>query len=376
MQILVAPNAFKESLEADRVAHSLINGLKASDLSCDCDALPIADGGDGSLPVIAQYLDAEVLEFSVKGPLGDPINARFGWQRDQKIGIVELAEASGIRHLSVDQLDPWQTSTFGTGELIKMLVEKGAEKIYLTVGGSATVDGALGILSALGTQFFDDHGAIDGPLTSDLIRISSVDLSKANALLANTSLHVLCDVNNPLLGSEGSAAVFGPQKGAKPEDVEKLEAGLSNLARVIERDFGRSIGTMPHAGAAGGVAGVLHGFFGAELINGGEQILKWAAFDQALEKADVVITGEGKIDEQTAYGKGPGLVAKKAKDAGKYVIGICGMVSPEPRYYDYFDWVFPVTNGPQSLKDAFANTEKNLERTGMMLGRMLKFGDR
>lgn len=371
MNILIVPNAFKESLEAEKVACAIRNGLKLSGLYCICNELPIADGGDGSLGVINQYLGAELFELEVNGPVGWHVMAKYGWQKRSEIGVVELAEASGIRHLHADQLDPWNASTVGTGQLIRELVEMGAKTIYLTVGGSATVDGALGILSALGTRFYHSKGQLTQPLTADLHKIVALDVSETLALLKDTSITILCDVINPLLGPHGAATVFGPQKGAKPNDIAQLEEGFANLAAIIARDFMKDIGDLPHAGAAGGVAGVLHGVLGSELVNGGKQILEWAGFEEALEKADVVITGEGKIDEQTAYGKGPGLVAKLAKDAGKYVIGISGSVSAEPRFYENFDIVLPIINAPGSIVEIFNHTAENLERTAMMIGRML-----
>lgn len=372
MRILIAPNAFKESLDATAVAEAIGLGLRKSDLKCTVSELPIADGGDGSLHVISQYLGAQMLEMEVNGPMGWHVQAKYGWEPGKKIGIVELAEASGIRHLHTDQLDPWNATTTGTGQLIRALVERGAKTIYLTVGGSATIDGGVGLLSELGVRFDHQSGQITQPMTSDLHKITHINATNALDLLADIRIIILCDVENPLLGAHGAATVFGPQKGASEKDVEQLEADLSNLAQVIAHDFGKSVGDMKHAGAAGGVSGALHGVLNAALVNGGEQILEWAGFDEELESADVVITGEGRIDSQTAYGKGPGLVARRAQNAGKYVIGLCGAVSPEVMVYEHFDVVLPVTSEPGSLHEVFQNTERNLERTAFMLGQMLK----
>lgn len=372
MKVLVAPNAFKGSLDASTVAAAISAGFRRSSSHIySCEQLPIADGGDGSLPIIMDYLGAQTLESHVHGPMGWQVKAKYGWIADKQIGIVEMAEASGIRYLHKDQLDPWNASSYGTGELIRILVEKGAREIFLTVGGSASVDGALGILLALGAKFKHSKGAISQPLTSDMHRIQDVDLTEVSALLANTSITVLCDVTNPLLGPNGAAAVFAPQKGASPADVQQLEASLKHWSEVIAQKTNVSIGDMKHAGAAGGVPGVLHALLGAKVVSGGDQILLWAGFDEALEQADIVVTAEGKIDAQTAFGKGPGIIAKRAKTAGKYVIGLCGMVDPEPQTFENFDLVLPVSHGAVTINEAYAYTAANLERTAMMVGNLL-----
>lgn len=371
-RILICPNAFKGSLDAKAVAGAIARGLRESALECTIVELPIADGGDGSLGVINQYLDAVEMRLGVNDPLGAPVHARYGWHESEKTGVVELAEASGLKLLSPVSLNPWQATTRGTGQLIRNLLEKGARRIYLTIGGSATIDGAMGILDALGVKFYHSSGLVPGPLPSDLDKIVRIDADDALFLLQGLELIVLCDVENPLLGAHGAAAVFGPQKGADEEGVLRLERGLANLAGVVAECTGRSVDDLKHGGAAGGVAAMLHGVLGARLVNGGEQILQWAGFDGALQQADIVITGEGKIDEQTAYGKGPGLVARKAKQAGKHVLGLCGMVSPDLRSYDHFDVVLPIANGPGSLADAFAHTAQNLERTACEVGKLLK----
>lgn len=270
-------------------------------------------------------------------------------------------------------MNPWKTTSAGTGELIRNLLEMGATQIYVTVGGSATVDGAVGILQALGARFYQGPKLLTEVSAGDLRAITQIEIADVKTLLRSVELTVLCDVYNPLLGQMGAASIFGPQKGAGPADIPLLEQGLSHLADLIFRDFGVAIGDMPHAGAAGGVAGVLHGVLGARLVPGGETIMNRADFDLYLAAADVVITGEGRIDEQSAYGKAPGLVARKAHAAGRFVIGLSGAVAPEVREFADFDVVWPISHGAATLAEAYTYTAANLERSAMMVAKMLRF---
>ncbi|REE05645.1 glycerate kinase [Marinoscillum furvescens] len=367
--VLICPNAFKSSLSAEAVAKAIAAGLEQSRLSCTCTTLAIADGGDGTLKVVAEYLGLQLRTLEVNGPLGKHVQASYGVKGD--MALIELAEASGLHLLDENELDPWAATTLGTGQLIADAIDKGARKIYLTVGGSATVDGALGILDALGVVFYHELGSIQQPVPSDFGRIHRLDMREAADLLEGVALYVLSDVTNPLIGEKGAAAVFGPQKGAKPEDIEVLDAGLHHLADVIEKHNGVHIHDLSGAGAAGGVAGVLHGVLRAELINGAEQVLKWSGFRELLADADIVITAEGHMDEQTAFGKGPGMVAGLAKEAGKVVIGMAGGVSKDLTELEGFDAIFPVVHAPVSHFDAYAATADNLSRTARQIGNLL-----
>lgn len=372
MKILVSPNSFKGTLSARKSAAAICAGLKKSELNCECIELPIADGGDGSLVVAANYLDAEIRRAKVKDPSGRKIRASFGWNEEQKSAIVELAEASGLQLLNNHPLHPMSATTFGTGQLIQEALQLGAKKVYLMLGGSATIDGAIGILDALGVVFKSRDGiVISNPLPTDLYLISEIDTSEVDDKLNGTEIIVLCDVKNVLLGNQGAAAVFGPQKGANDEEVETLEKGLSHFADVIEQTFGVDVKSVKHGGSAGGVAAVLHGVLGAKLVDGARQILNWAGFDQVLQTADIVITAEGQIDKQTNYGKGPGLVVKKAKEAGKITVGLSGSVKTNDMHFKNFDLVLPIVNAPENLSIAFANTSKNLRRTAFQLGQFL-----
>lgn len=369
--ILIAPNAYKGALDASKAADAIEQGLILGMLNGSSKKVPIADGGDGSLSVISHYLGATLHTKRVTGPLGKPVAAQWGFNESTKTAVIELAEASGIRLLRKEELSAWETTTYGTGELIREAVAKGAKTIYLTIGGSATVDGALGILDALGTIFYTENEQLIDPGARDMEHITRIDISSIPEAIRQANLIILCDVTNPLLGDEGAASVFAPQKGALVTDVSKFEKGFENLASLIKKDFGKQVGDLKHGGAAGGVSAILHGVLGAKLIAGGEQILEWADFNTHLKWADVVITGEGRIDHQTQYGKGPGLVAMKAKEAGKFVIGLSGFVEPDDLTFGNFDVILSLSNKPDSLENAMSQTAVNLKRLGYQLGKLL-----
>lgn len=372
MKILIAPNAFKGSLTAKEAADAIELGLHQSELPCSTRKIPIADGGDGSLPVIADHLKLKLLQATVSGPLGAPQQAQSGWSEIEKLAVIELAEASGIRLVSPSDLDPWKADTFGTGQLIRSALERGAEKIYLTLGGSATVDGGIGILKALDIEVLDAEGrSIPWPSIDNIEKARALDLKKAQALIGTARIFVLCDVHNPLLGEQGAAAVFGPQKGLRSQDLSKMEAKLTHLAKLIYNTRKTDVAKVVGGGAAGGVSATLHGLFGAELISGGDQIMTWGGFYEALADVDLVITGEGRIDNQTAFGKGPGLVAKAAKSAGKRVVGLSGSVEEKAVLYQNFDAVFSVINEPGTLDQVMGRTRINLHRVSLQLGNLL-----
>ncbi|WP_258098461.1 glycerate kinase [Marinoscillum pacificum] len=370
MKVIICPNAFKGSLSAEHAAEAIARGLKLASDDIECVELPIADGGDGSLGVIAKYLDAEIYTREVAGPCGSVVEAKYGWHDDEKLAIIELAEASGIRLL--EELDPWNATTYGTGELIQNALKRGATKIYLTIGGSASVDGAIGILDALGVEFIDLRGkVIENPKPSDIKRISEIKMDVLTEVRDQCQIHILCDVVNPLLGDEGAARVFGPQKGLEERDIPWFDDALKSLADHIEKSRGLKVHDLEHGGAAGGVAAILNGALDARLIPGGDTILEWAKFKEQLESADVLITGEGRIDQQTNFGKGPGLVARLGKEHGLKVIGLSGSVNTEIEPIDYFDVVLPIINGPMDLSTAMKYTYVNLERTAYQLARLV-----
>lgn len=373
MHILIAPNAFKNSLNAQQVAASIQKGLNNSKLDCTSECFPIADGGDGTGDLILQKCGGTLVDVMVDDPLGRKINASFGFIDDGKTAVIEMATASGLRLLKTNELNPLLTSSFGTGEMMREALDKGVKKIILAVGGSATVDGGCGILSALGVQFLDANGNTLEVNPEGLSKMTSVDISGLDARIGNCEIVVLCDVDNRLLGDNGAAAVFGPQKGATPQNVQQLDAFLSRFTEITLKQFGKNMATLNYGGAAGGVTAGIYAYLNAELVNGIKYFLQLTGFDAALQKSNVVITGEGSIDVQTMQGKGPFGVAYLAKQHHIPVIGIAGQVpvNADAELRKYFDVLLAIGNEPADLATAMKFTEENLVRMGMEIGNML-----
>src|SRR5215204_913405 len=290
MHILIAPNAFKNSLDATKVAEAINNGLRKSKLSCTTTCFPVADGGDGTAGLLIDHLDGQLIHTIVNDPLKRKITSSFGWIEKDKTAIIELATASGFRLLKAGEYDPLITTTQGTGELIIEALNKDVAKIILCIGGSATVDGGTGILNALGIKFFNAEGNELDDLPASLSSLAEIDIKGLDKRIVNTEIIILCDVENPLLGPNGAAAVFGPQKGASGKDVELLEAGLTKFRDVVLNKTGKDMAVIKHGGAAGGVAASLHTFLNARLVNGIDYFLKATRFENELKKTDIVIT--------------------------------------------------------------------------------------
>jgi glycerate 2-kinase len=373
VHVLIAPNAFKNSLDAGAAAEAVRQGLKRSRLKCTCECFPIGDGGDGTAALVIQKCRGKIVPAEVHDPLGRVIRAGFGLIDNGKTAVVEMADASGLRRLHREEYDPLQANTFGTGELIQRALDRGVDKIIIGVGGSATVDGGTGILQALGVRFLDANGNILSNLPAGLARLESVDLSGLDQRIRHCPLIILCDVNNSLLGEEGAAKVFGPQKGATETVVKKLEAALTRFRDVVFRQTGKDLATKKCGGAAGGVAAGLWGLLNARPVNGIDYFLDATGFDRALAEADVVITGEGCMDEQTLYGKGPYGVAVRAKRKKIPVIGLVGQISPQAeaplhRYFVQLLVINPPSVGPDK---ALKQTAQNLQRMAAVLGNQL-----
>jgi glycerate kinase len=301
------------------------------------------------------------------------ISSSFGWIEKDKTAIIELAAASGLRLLKPSEYDPLTTTTFGTGELILNALGKNAKKIILCVGGSATVDGGTGILQALGIKFLDAKGNELNDLPASLSSLGDIDITSCDKRIRNTRIIILCDVENPLLGSNGAATVFGPQKGASENDVQLLENMLTKFNHFVLHNMGKDMSAIKYGGAAGGVAAGLHTFFNAELVNGIDYFLLATGFEKELAKANMVITGEGCIDLQTLQGKGPFGVAKKAKEFLLPVIGMAGQVPAliDRSLHQYFDQLISINDDIDDLETAIRKTFINLEKAAQRLGDLL-----
>jgi glycerate kinase len=373
VHILIAPNAFKNSLDATAAAEAIRQGLQLSKLKCTCECFPVGDGGDGTAALLIQKCGGTIVPVEVHDPLGRRIRAAFGLIDNDKTAVIEMADASGLRLLRREEFDPLHTNTFGTGELIKCALDKGVGKIIIGIGGSATVDGATGILRALGVRFLDAGGKILSNLPEDLADLESIDLSGLAQRLSHCALTVLCDVENSLLGEAGAAKVFGPQKGATEPVIKKLETALTKMRDVMFRQTGQDLAAIKHGGAAGGVAAGLQGFLNATLVKGIDYFLDITGFEDALQKADLVITGEGSIDEQTMRGKGPFGVAMRAREKNIPVIGLAGRVALEADapLRKYFIQLLAISSASVELDKALQNTASDLWCTAMELGNRL-----
>lgn len=373
MNILIAPNAFKNSLDAQSVAEAIALGLQQSKLDCQCQLFPVADGGDGTGSLIIKHLNGTLINTPVHDALGRQITAVFGLIDDGLTAVIEMADASGIRLLKTTELNPMLANTFGTGELMKAALDKGVTKIIIGMGGSATVDGGMGILHALGIEFLDEDGKALEPTPAELINIVAINTSNLDKRIPGCEIIILCDVDNKLLGPDGAAAVFGPQKGATAANVIQLDEMLARFAAIALQQTGRDITAIKHSGTAGGAAAGLYAFLNARLVSGANHFLALTDFNRILENADLVITGEGSIDEQTLQGKAPAAVAAAAKKKNLKVIGVAGKVPAKhsDALSQYFDQLLYINSDPVDLATALKNTRENLISTAKEIGDQL-----
>ena len=365
MKIIIAPNAFKDSLSAIEAAEAMAEGVLAAVPEANIELVPVADGGDGLTEIVLKALDGQQVKANVTDPLGRPIEAQFCYLPDKKTAIIEMAEASGLRLLRSTERNPMLTTTLGTGQMILSALDLGAKRILVGLGGSATNDGGLGMAVALGAAFLDDNSRKIGPIGKNLSLISNVDLSNMDARVAQTTFEAICDVRNPLFGKDGAAYVYGPQKGASAEQVEKLDAGLRNLADILRKSANLDVSKLESAGAAGGSGMGLHAFFGAKLRPGVDIVLDLVNLDDALENADLVLTGEGQIDWQTAFGKAPAGVAQAAKRHKVPCLALAGSIGKnvEELYKVGITAVFSICQGPVPLEQALKHAHQNLAKT-------------
>lgn len=321
-RVICAPDSFKETLRAADAARAMAEGIAAADPSIEVDLCPVADGGEGTLEALLPGLNGRTFRAEVTGPRGRPVEARYGISGDGRIGVVELAEASGLALLPKELRDPMQTTTYGTGELIALAHRAGCETVIVCIGGSATVDGGSGIIQALGGHFTDERGErITTPMTGGLLR-SLLRVTPPDRR-GGPKLRVACDVTNPLCGERGAAAVYGPQKGATPAMVRELDEGLRHLADLLGTDP-----DTPGCGAAGGVSFGLVAACGATLERGVDLVLDSIGFQRRCRHADLVLTGEGRLDEQSRSGKAVMGVARMARRCGVRTIAIVGSTGP------------------------------------------------
>lgn len=324
MKIAIAPDSFKGCMTADAAARCMERGLRRALPGAAFRRVPMADGGEGTVAAIVAGTGGRYRTCRVRDPLGRERRARFGLTGDGATAVIEMAEASGLVLLAPGERNPLRTSTAGTGDLTRAALASGATRILLGIGGSATTDGGAGMAMALGARLLDARGKPIGEGGGALGRLDRIEVAGLDPRLRAVRIEVACDVDNPLAGAQGAAWVYGPQKGATPAMVRVLDANLRHLAAVLKRDAGVSILRLPGAGAAGGLGGGLVGFLGARLRSGVEMVMEAVGLEKQLRGCDLVVTGEGRMDGQTARGKTPAGVARMAKRLGIPVIAICG----------------------------------------------------
>ena len=373
MKILIAADSFKGALPAQAVCQAVADGLCDVWPDAEIELVPMADGGEGTVQALVSATGGMERSATVRGPLQGELSACFGLLGDGQTAVIEMAAASGLPLVPSEQRDPLRTTTFGTGQLIQAALDCGAQRLIIGIGGSATVDSGVGCAQAVGVRFFDAQERLlpDGLAGGDLPRIARIDASQALARLQAVQILVACDVNNPLCGPNGAAAVFGPQKGATPQMVEQLDAGLSHLAELIGRDLGLSIADLPGAGAAGGLGAGLVAFCGAQLKPGVDIVMAQLRLAERMPGCDLVITGEGRLDAQSVMGKTVSGVGQLARKLGVPVVALAGSIGPDAfRALNVIDAYLCILDGPMSLSHAMDGTASMLRATAANLARI------
>ncbi|MFP4175726.1 MAG: glycerate kinase [Candidatus Brocadiia bacterium] len=374
MKIVIAPDSFKETLSAPEVAEALKKGVIDASPQAEVVMVPLGDGGEGTTDAVVVAAGGSFRSVEVPDPLGHPVRARFGLIENGTTAVLEMAAASGLDLLGPSERNPLQTSTKGTGVLIRAALDAGASRMILGVGGSATVDCGIGMAAELGAEFLDRKGKpIENPAGGDLGKVESVRMEGLDGRLRNTEVSVACDVTNPLVGNEGAARVYGPQKGADTDMVERLEKGIKHFAGIIRKDLGIDVSQEPGGGAAGGLAAGLAAFAGARLERGIETVMDAVGLEAKMEGAALVITGEGKADLQSAFGKTPAGVGELARKSGVPAVLAAGMLEDGYRelYRHGITAAFSIAEGPMKVKKAHENTERLLRQTAEGIVRLI-----
>ena len=361
MKIIVAPDSFKGNMSAGEVCAAIEEGILRADKNAEVIKLPLADGGEGTATALTEAAGGHFIETEVTGPLGDRISAVFGLIHNEKTAVLDLASASGIELLPREKLNPMKATTYGTGQLISAALDAGARELVIGIGGSATNDGGMGMLAALGFRLLDESGNVLGLGAEELAKAIQFDSSNADKRLKKTKITVACDVTNPLLGPKGASAIFGPQKGADPEMVKTLDANLAKLGQCwINAGLTDNL-EHPGDGAAGGTGAALRICLGAAIESGAMLVMKHSLFFEKITGADLVITGEGKTDSQTAEGKLCSVVARESRKAGVPVALLAGSLGSDPAVlFNMFDYAVSISCGETSLDAMLRMGRRNL----------------
>lgn len=376
MKIVIAPDSYKESLSALEVASAIEAGFREIYPDAEYIKLPVADGGEGTVEAMVAATQGRVVEVAVTGPLGEPVQAFYGISGDESCAFIEMAAASGLELLPPTARNPLKTTSWGTGELIRHALDLGVTRMIIGIGGSATNDGGAGMVQALGAQLLTANGQPIAPGGAGLSTLATIDISGLDPRLAQCRIDVACDVTNPLVGDEGASAVFGPQKGATPEMVVQLDRALAHYAGQIAQDLDLDVLTLEGGGAAGGMGAALYAFCGAHLRPGIDIVTDALHLDALVADADLVITGEGRIDSQTIHGKVPVGVARVAKRYQIPVIGIAGSLTADVGvvHQHGLDAVFSVLHRICSLDEALAEAGANVRMAARNIAATIKVG--
>lgn len=372
MKILVAPNAMKGTLDAFKFANAIETGLRHAGITF-IEKLPVADGGDGTARILASTLCAKYIETQIVDPLNRPIKSGF-FINEQKIAIIEMADASGLKLLLPEEYSAINTTSFGTGQLIKEAIQHGAKKILLGIGGSATVDGGMGALMALGVKFYSTTHQLETGCGRLMGEVVSIDIKEADQLLKEVEIIILSDIKNLLLGENGAVPVFAPQKGATHHEINLLQKNLSLFAKILFQTSNNDVSNLKGGGAAGGISASLNSLFNANVIEGAPFILELLQFYQKANEADIIITGEGKLDNTSLEGKASGTILKFGMKIDKPVIVLCGV--NELSNSNHFSKIISLTNNEISVSEAMNNAKQLVVSLAECLGNILieKYG--
>jgi len=365
MKIVIAPDSFKGSLTAMEVSDAIEQGIREIFPEAKIVKIPMADGGDGTVQCLVNATGGKILREKVTGPLGNEVLASYGILGDKKTAVIEMAEASGLTLVPENKRNPLITTTYGTGQLIKSALGQGCRKMIIGIGGSATNDGGAGMVQALGAKLLDKDGEEIGFGGGELKKVFRIDTKCLDNRLSETKVLIASDVSNPLCGSQGASRIYGPQKGATPEVIEELDESLAYFAGIIKRDLNKDVKDIPGAGAAGGLGAGLIAFLDAELRPGIEIIIEIVKLEQAIQDADLVITGEGKIDSQTIYGKAPIGVAKIAKKYNVPVIAVAAIIGDDADIVHQYgiDTLLKISEPPMNLNESKVKKYRLIKKT-------------
>ncbi|QED48217.1 glycerate kinase [Cytobacillus dafuensis] len=376
MRIVIAPDSFKGSLTALEAAQAIERGVKKAVQGVKTVIVPVADGGEGTMESLVAATQGRMVELTVKGPLQDPVQAAYGILGDEETCVIEMARASGICLIDSTKLNPMDATTYGTGQLIKKALDDGLRKFILAIGGSATNDGGIGMLQALGMKLLDSDNQQVGYGGGELSGVIQINDQHFDSRIAKCEFLIATDVQNPLVGKDGASHVFGPQKGATPEMVEVLDNNLLHWADLVEQKTGIRLHEKPGAGAAGGIGGAFQAFFPSKTKRGIDIVIEYSKLVEHLAGADCVFTGEGQIDFQTASGKTPMGVAEAAKKKGIPVFALTGSIGQgiEVLYQHGITSVYSIVNAPMTLQEAMTRGAELLEQTAEQVIRTYMIG--